>query len=580
MRISNYRCYPLYAAVISSRQRCHLFFTRKTAMKLKKTSAKKKAAASPHPKRSAPAKKKAVRRSAKRVAAKSPAKIAAAPRKRILAKAKPAKVKTKGAGPKVKLRKPDLKKAVKAPRKIATRTKTLSKPKTTARFTREPEPRPPEIRKTISIIPQATRSPEPLKPARKAPARIPTILLEGDKPGPTALSGPGQRYSLGPTAPLEMAESGGELPSAYGTQHLLLAARDPHWLYAHWDLTDEQQRRYNALSADRHLILRIYANEISRSAEQEVRLNPESRHWFVHVDRAGVKYLAELGYYRTRGQWITIATSSPTLTPPDTVSEDTSAEFATIPFELPMEKLLSLVKEAVQENVPLAEALKEIQTQNFPELPPLPKLSTSGPIKETVARSTRPVTSKVRKSQPRRAEWTPAQEQSLAKIISMDHVRRVWMGSMEITEVIRRQVAQELASMAAAGLAGAPENWPTSPARAPGAGGISSPSAAAGKPEKGFWFNVNAELIIYGATESDATVTIAGRKIRLRPDGSFSYRFALPDGRYELPIVAVSADETDGRAAELTFSRSTELRGDVGAHPQDPALKRPEPNTF
>jgi hypothetical protein len=50
----------------------------------------------------------------------------------------------------------------------------------------------------------------------------------------------------------------------------------------------------------------------------------------------------------------------------------------------------------------------------------------------------------------------------------------------------------------------------------------------------------------------------------------------LPDGKYELQVVAVSADQTDGRAAELVFSRSTEIRGDVGAHPQDPELKRPE----
>ena len=94
---------------------------------------------------------------------------------------------------------------------------------------------------------------------------------------------------------------------------------------------------------------------------------------------------------------------------------------------------------------------------------------------------------------------------------------------------------------------------------------------------KGFWFNVNAELIVYGATEPTAAVSIGGRIIKLRPDGSFSYRFALPDGQYELPVVAVSADQTDGRAAELRFSRGTEYRGDVGSTPQDPELKAPEP---
>ena len=92
---------------------------------------------------------------------------------------------------------------------------------------------------------------------------------------------------------------------------------------------------------------------------------------------------------------------------------------------------------------------------------------------------------------------------------------------------------------------------------------------------KGFWFNVNAELVVYGATEPDASVSIGGRMIKLRPDGSFSYRFALPDGAHELPVVAVSANQTGSRAAELRFHRRTEYRGDVSAHPQDPSLRTP-----
>jgi hypothetical protein len=104
---------------------------------------------------------------------------------------------------------------------------------------------------------------------------------------------------------------------------------------------------------------------------------------------------------------------------------------------------------------------------------------------------------------------------------------------------------------------------------------LSSPFGGEEAGEKGFWFNVNAELIIYGATQPGATVTIGGKKIELRPDGSFSYRFKLPDGEYDLPVVAISADEAEQRAAALKFTRSTELRGDVGTHPQDPALGTP-----
>ena len=427
------------------------------------------------------------------------------------------------------------------------RAKTAStKPSSSARAARRKTPAK-EKTAEATILAKVPAPAPPRERTRKAIPAIPPILLEDDRPLATHASGPGQRYALGPTAPSERLEAEGELPESYGTQQLLLAARDPHWLYAHWDLTREQQRRYNLLSTDGHLILRVYANSLRGRPAVEVHVHPESRHWFVYVNRAGTRYVSELGFYSGNGKWKTLSTSGATLTPPDTVAADTSVEFATIPFELPLAKLVSLVKEAVRENVPLAAALEELRVHGHPELP-----ATKTP------RSA--------------AAWTPAQERALAEIISMDRVHRVWMGSLEITELIRRQFAEELVSMSAA-------QWtaPTSPRGAVGA--ISSPWGA-GQPGKGFWFNVNAELIVYGATEPTATVTIGGRPIRLRPDGSFSYRFALPDGQYELPVVAVSADQTDGRAAEMKFSRETEFRGDVGASAQDPELKAPEPATL
>ena len=410
-------------------------------------------------------------------------------------------------------------------------------------------------------------------PARKAPAKIPRILLEGDKSEPAPVSGPGQRYALGPTAPVEKLQTEGELPESYGTGTILLTARDPHWLYTHWDLTDDQQRRYNAFSRDGHLIVRIYIEAARGKPAAQAHVHPESRHWFVHVDQANTRYIAELGYYSAADKWTVVSTSPATLTPPDAVSADTTADFGTIPFEVPMEKLLSLVKEAVQDSAPLAQALRELREDGYTELPQIevpPAMPESGPAPS----KTPPRAAGKKAPRPRwtPSEWTPTQERALAEVVSMDHVRRVWMGSLEITELIRRQFINELASMTAAELGAIAPGAPTSPAGP--ITGISSPAAKPGRHEKGFWFNVNAELIVYGATEADASVSIGGRKIKLRPDGSFSYRFALPDGNYEMPVVAISADQTDGRAAELKFSRNTEYRGDVGAHPQDPSLQQ------
>jgi hypothetical protein len=370
--------------------------------------------------------------------------------------------------------------------------------------------------------------------------------LEDDYPAAAPAGGTGRRYALGLAPTTEQRKPEGELPEAYGTEQLLLAARDPHWLYAHWDLTREQQLRYNAQSADRHLVLRVYLDRIEGQPVTEVHIHPESRHWFIHVARAGTKYVSELGYYSRDGRWRTISISAAARTPPDRVSADTSVTFATIPYEVPGMRSASPAPGSIGAHRFLAGALEEWRAQG--EYPWLYSLvpSLHGP-------------------------WTPAQEQALAEVISLDTVRHFGLGSFEITELIRRQLAQEFASLSAAqaGAAG-----PSSQ----GLGAVSSPPGEA-PAEKGFWFNVNADLIVYGATERNATVTVGGRIVKLQPDGSFSCRFALPDGQYELPVVAVSADLTDGRAAELKFSRSTEVRGDVGTQPPDPALGTPEPAT-
>jgi hypothetical protein len=361
--------------------------------------------------------------------------------------------------------------------------------------------------------------------------QVPAILLEGDRPAPPPISGPGQKYALGPVPPAQPFETAeAELPDGYGTRQLFLTARDPHWLYAHWDLTREQQARCNTRSADGHLVLRVYSHKIEGHPINEIHVHPESRHWFAHVERAGNPYGAELGYYSPVGKWVRVAVSASTVTPPDTVSAEGGADFATIPFEFPFARLLEIIKAAVQEHLPLAQALEELRRQGHPDLPRTASRSSSG--------------------------WTPQQEQALARIINIDDVRRVWMGSFEITELIRRRLVHEISSLGVSSL--------SSPF-----GGIPS--------SKGFWFNVNAELIIYGATEPTAKVTLGGHEIKLRPDGSFSYRFALPDGKYDLPAVAVSTDGTEARAADLKFSRATDYLGDVGAHPQDPSLKAPLP---
>ena len=358
------------------------------------------------------------------------------------------------------------------------------------------------------------RLPVEKKPQTIAGLTIPQILLESDEPTAPPMTGPGQKYALGPTMPAgHIGPEEAALPEAYGTAKMMLAARDPHWLYAHWDLTHEQQQQYNALSADRHLAVRVYPGAVGARPITEVHVHPESRHWFIHVDRADTRYVAELGYYRRRHEWVNVATSLPAVTPADTASTDQTVRFATIPTQTRLAQLAAPAKEAVPE-----------------DLPPV----------------------------------TVAQERALAELFALQLVRQESAGSAEVPELVRGPGEKEIA---AAQLA------PPAPLGGE-AESVTSPMAPAEQRPGGFWFNINAELVIYGATDPEASVTIGGRLVSLRPDGTFSCRCSLPDGEHAVTVSAMSA-EGELRQATLKFSRATDYRGEAGPAPQDPLLKPP-----
>jgi len=83
---------------------------------------------------------------------------------------------------------------------------------------------------------------------------------------------------------------------------------------------------------------------------------------------------------------------------------------------------------------------------------------------------------------------------------------------------------------------------------------------AAGKRGRKFWYALDAELIVYGATESDAHVTLRGKPIKLRRDGTFTFRFPLPDGVIDIPVVFESNDRVDRGVIETKVTRETEYR--------------------
>ncbi|MDP2927779.1 MAG: DUF4912 domain-containing protein [Candidatus Omnitrophota bacterium] len=87
--------------------------------------------------------------------------------------------------------------------------------------------------------------------------------------------------------------------------------------------------------------------------------------------------------------------------------------------------------------------------------------------------------------------------------------------------------------------------------------GISSSPVKKEIKEINFWLKVDCELIVYGATEASALVTIQGVPIKLRPDGTFTLRYYLPNGKQIIPVKATSADKLEERTITPTVTRET-----------------------
>lgn len=89
------------------------------------------------------------------------------------------------------------------------------------------------------------------------------------------------------------------------------------------------------------------------------------------------------------------------------------------------------------------------------------------------------------------------------------------------------------------------------------ASGREASGAGLAPRQRSFWLVADAELIVYGATDPAATLTVGSEKHALTSDGTFSLHMAFPDGDQTYPIEALAADGEQKRSITLDFRRTT-----------------------
>ena len=323
-----------------------------------------------------------------------------------------------------------------------------------------------------------------------------------------------------------------DLPSGYGESRIVLLPRDPQWAYTYWDIPNEHKQELRR-QGGQQLALRIYdVTDInieyqSPHSIQEYPADELAREWYLPVPVSDRDYVIDIGYRAADGRWLVLARSAKVHIPPVYPSDWIEDVFITVNFEedLRGETQYELVHPAKKIAVTANDGVNVNGNGN----------SNGNPIYDEIF--------------------------GLAESAEVQRVAGSIFGSQQQVPGSARpeQAISSYIFPSGVGLWAVPTG---SGLTASGAGmsGVGFSASAVPVRPRQFWLIADAELIVYGATEPDATVTIGGRAIQLNPDGTFRFQMSFQDGLIDYPILAVAADGEQTRSIQMKFNRETPSR--------------------
>lgn len=349
----------------------------------------------------------------------------------------------------------------------------------------------------------------------------PTRVLEAQETVEAAKFELGQEDRNGSSLS-DVDEGLADLPAGYGESRIVLMPRDPQWAYTYWDVPNEHKENLRQ-QGGQQVALRIYdVTDINLEYQsphsiQEYPCDELAREWYLPLPVSDRDYVVDIGYRCADGRWLILARSAPVRVPPVYPSDWIEDYFVTVNFD---EDLRS---KTVAELIPPAQRVAA-QTNGA--------YSTSNPIYDEIfgmAQATE--AQRVAGSLFGSMQQAPSHEQAISSYVFPSGV-----GMWAVPTVSGL-------TMSGVGMSGVGFSGSLPPMR-----------------PRQFWLIADAELIVYGATEPDANVTIGGRPIKLNPDGTFRFQMSFQDGLIDYPILAVAADGEQTRSIHMRFNRETPSR--------------------
>jgi len=310
-----------------------------------------------------------------------------------------------------------------------------------------------------------------------------------------------------------------DLPEGYGESRIVLLPRDPQWGYAYWDISNEHKSEARQ-QGGQNLVLRLYdvtdveVDRQSPHSMQQFDCDEMARDWYLAIPVSDRDYLVEIGYLTADGRWLMLARSTPVRIPPTYPSDWLEDQFVTIGWQ------------------------EDLRGKTFLELVP--------PSKRTEEVVANPIYDQLF------GMAQSAEEQRVTGSLfgSMQQVPQQSISSFVFAPGARMSALPTVSGigMSGIGMSGI------------GMSGIGMSASIPPIRPRNFWLVADAELIVYGATEPDAKVTIDGNPIQLNPDGTFRFQLSFRDGVIRYPIIAIAADGEQMRSIHMKFTRETPHR--------------------
>jgi uncharacterized protein len=304
-----------------------------------------------------------------------------------------------------------------------------------------------------------------------------------------------------------------DLPRGYGEPSLILLARDPQWGYAYWDLPNAAKQTQRDQGGVR-LALRLYdvthpggaAPLAQPHSTQQYEIDELAQNWYLPIPVGDRDYVAELGYLTVDDQWLSLVRSPVVHIPPVYPSDWQDDQMVTIAWDEPL----------------IGRHFGNLQTPDRQ----LSRPHTASGFHDAMFQLSRSEVDPVAGSM---LGW--AQEEGRALSSFLLPSSHEWASGQSY---VQNHVL--------------------------GAGDSAWLQTHADANVRQFWFVADAELIVCGATEPSAQVTIDGNPIQLNADGSFRIQLSFQDGQLQFPVVAIAQDGVQTRQVELQFERQTPRR--------------------